>query len=218
MFVEIAVDLIIDRERGCLIAASKTGHIAHRNFFRAAAKSLLEPTFQVGSATQMAGHIGADAHFSLGWRCEMKVGIKTGHRMDLAERHLNLCGEIMQPVGRQIAKLVLNGPKFVDHTPGSSCLRDGDRFVEILASNVRRGEWRTWGRPSRHTPCRRFRYVPCSQLFSRRKVGISKTIAPENVHGRLPTGGVANCGLSDLRLCYCGTSYFRATRFIVHSR
>ena len=73
----------------------------------------------------------------------MKVGIKARYRVDLAEGHLNLRGKVMQPVGRQIAKLVLNGPKFVDHAQGSSCFRNGDKFVEILASNVRLGEWRT---------------------------------------------------------------------------
>jgi hypothetical protein len=93
----------------------------------------------------MARHIGADSDLSLGWRREMKMRIKTGHRVDLAERHLNSCGEVMQPVGRQIAKLVLNGPKFVDHAPGSSFFRNGDKFVEILASIVRLREWRTWG-------------------------------------------------------------------------
>jgi hypothetical protein len=47
----------------------------------------------------------------------MKVGIKTGHRMDLAEWYLNLRGEFMQPVGRQVSELMLNGPEFVDHAP-----------------------------------------------------------------------------------------------------
>src|SRR5277367_2708761 len=144
MFIEVAEDLIIDRERWCLIAASKAGDIAHGYLFLTpSTESLLQATFQAGSATQMARHIGADAHFGLGWRREMKVRIKTGYRMDLAEGHLNLRGKVMQPVGRQVAKLVLNGPKFVDHAQGSSCFRKGDKFVEILTSNVRLGEWRT---------------------------------------------------------------------------
>ena len=147
----------------------------------------------------------------------MKVGIKTSYRMDLTERHLNLCGKVTQPVGRQIAKLVLNGPEFVDHAQGSSCFRNGDKFVEILASNVRLGEWRTWGRKYRRTLSRRFRYVPCSQLFSRRKVGISKTIAPENAQGRLPTNGVANSGLPGLHRCYFSAAPLRAGRFILNS-
>jgi len=39
--------------------------------------------------------------------------------MDLAERYMNLDGEFLQPIGWQIAELMLNGPEFVDQATGS---------------------------------------------------------------------------------------------------
>jgi hypothetical protein len=38
--------------------------------------------------------------------------------MDLAKRHLNLGGEILQTIGRQVAELMLYGPEFVNQAPG----------------------------------------------------------------------------------------------------
>ena len=147
-FVEVAIDMIVDRESWRLVAAAETGDVTHSNLFRtASAESLVQPVFQVAAAAQMAGHIGADAHFSLGRRREMEVGIKTGYCMDLAERHLNLSGKILQPIGRQVTELMLYGPEFVDQAPGSPWFRIiMTSLSEILASNVPLGEWRTWGR------------------------------------------------------------------------
>ena len=124
MLVEVGVDPVIDRESGRMVAAPQAGHVTHRYIFRTiATEGLVQGAFQIGSASQMARHIGADTHFRLGRRREMKVGIETGYRMDLAERHLNLGGEFMQRVGWQIAELLLNGPEFVDQAPWSSCFR-----------------------------------------------------------------------------------------------
>src|SRR5258708_2225460 len=101
----------------------------------------------------MTSHVGADTHFSLGRRCEMEVGIETGYRVDMAKRHMNPCGELLQSINRQKAELVLNGPKFVDQAPRSPCFRMVTSLSGILTSKVRLGEWRTWGRkrqPSRY--------------------------------------------------------------------
>src|SRR5258708_38782201 len=101
----------------------------------------------------MTSHVGADTHFSLCRRCEMEGGIETGYRVDLAKRHMNPCGELLQSINRQKAELVLNGPKFVDQTPRSPCFRMVASLSGILTSKVRLGEWRTWGRkrqPSRY--------------------------------------------------------------------
>src|SRR5882724_4943808 len=120
MFINIAVDPIVDRQSGRLVAATETGHVTHRHVFRAASpESLVQATFKLGSAPQMARHIGADADFRLSRRREMKVWIKTGYRMNLAERHLNPGGEFLQQIGGQIAELMLNGPEFVDQATGS---------------------------------------------------------------------------------------------------
>src|SRR5258708_10383453 len=101
----------------------------------------------------MTSHVGADAHFSMGRRCEMEVGIETGYRVDLAKRHLNLCGELLQSINRQIAELGLNGPKFVDQAPRSPCFRMVTSLSGILTSKVHLGEWRTWGRKRQPSRC-----------------------------------------------------------------
>ena len=67
----------------------------------------------------MTRHIGANSYFSRSGRSEMEVRIKAGYRMDLAERHLDLGSEFLQPIGGQIAELMLNGPEFVDQATGS---------------------------------------------------------------------------------------------------
>src|SRR5258706_13067316 len=100
----------------------------------------------------MTSHVGADTHFSLGRRCEMEVGIETGYRVDLAKRHMNPCGELLQSINRQKAELVLNGPKFVDQAPRSPCFRMVTSLSGLLTSKVRLGEWRTWGRKSQPCP------------------------------------------------------------------
>ncbi len=120
MFIEVAVDPIIDRERGRLVASTETRNIPHSHFFGAAcAECLFQTAFKAGSAAQMARHIGADSYFGLCGRREMEVGIKTGYCMDLAKRHVNLDGEFLQPIGGQVAELMLNGPEFVDQATGS---------------------------------------------------------------------------------------------------
>lgn len=45
----------------------------------------------------------------------MKVGIKTGHRMDLAEGDINLPRQHLELLGGQVAELSLDGPQFVKH-------------------------------------------------------------------------------------------------------
>jgi hypothetical protein len=120
MFIEVAVDLVIDRERGRLVAATETGDVANSNIFVAvSSESFFNAALQVESSSQVTRHIGADTHFSLGWRCEMKVGIKTGYRMNLAKGYSNSGSEFLQPIGRQVAELMLNGPEFVDQATGS---------------------------------------------------------------------------------------------------
>ena len=120
MFIEVAVDPVIDGESGRLVAAAETRHIAHSHFFRATCvECLFQAALQAGSAAQVTRHIGADADFSLRGRSQMEVRIKAGNRMDLAERHVNLDGEFLQPIGGQVAELMLNGPEFVDQATGS---------------------------------------------------------------------------------------------------
>jgi len=82
----------------------------------------------------------------MGGRREMKVGIETCHGMDLAERHLDFRGEFLQPIGRQVAELMLNGPEFVDQARGSPWFPQNDEIGWNLNVCLRLGDWRTWGR------------------------------------------------------------------------
>src|SRR6266481_9258615 len=127
----------------------------------------------------MTSHVGADTHLSLGRRCEMEVGIETGYRVDLAKRHLNLCGELPQSIGRQIAELVLNGPKFVDQAPRSPCFRMMTSLSGILSSKFTFGNGELGPGSVSPAAVHRFQDVPSSPLISCQRVGISKTITPK---------------------------------------
>ena len=44
----------------------------------------------------------------------MKVRIEAGYRVNLADRHVDPCRESLQLVRRQVAKLLLDRPEFVE--------------------------------------------------------------------------------------------------------
>jgi hypothetical protein len=69
----------------------------------------------------------------------MKMWIEAGHGVDLAERYVNLGSEVLQPIGGQVAELMLNGPEFFDQAPGSFWFRMMSRLRGILTSKVRLG-------------------------------------------------------------------------------
>jgi hypothetical protein len=70
--------------------------------------------FQIGATTQVAAHVGADFDFGAGRRSQMKMGIKTGYGVNLADGNIDLRGQLPQLIGRQIPKLLLNRPEMVE--------------------------------------------------------------------------------------------------------
>jgi hypothetical protein len=81
------MDPIIDRQSRSGITAAQARNIANQNLLRwAADKELVKRFPQLNPATQVTRHVRTDPDIRLGRWFEVKVRIKTGYGMQLADR------------------------------------------------------------------------------------------------------------------------------------
>src|SRR5216683_514801 len=84
---DIRENVIVDGNRGRMIAAAQAGDVPNLHIFRS---RIGEATLQIGaqfaSAIEAAAHVRANANFGFGRRHEMKMGIKTRNAVDLIKR------------------------------------------------------------------------------------------------------------------------------------
>jgi hypothetical protein len=80
---------VIDRQSRSGITTAQARDIANQNFLRwAAGKGLVKRFPKLNRAAQVTGHVCTDPDIRLGRWLEVKVGIKTGYGMKLANRLL----------------------------------------------------------------------------------------------------------------------------------
>ncbi len=85
----IRENVIVDGNRGSVIAAAEAGDIANLHILRTRiGEAALEIGAQLASAIEMAAHVGTDANLRFGRRDEMKMGIETRDAVNLVERRL----------------------------------------------------------------------------------------------------------------------------------
>src|ERR1700737_4452412 len=109
--------MVIDRKRRRSVTASEARHVPNRYvILTLSGERLVEGLPNRAGASQMTAHISAHANIHFGWRLEVEVRVKTGDCMNLADRYLELPGQLVQLVGGQVAERRLDGPKFVKHT------------------------------------------------------------------------------------------------------
>src|ERR1017187_10231468 len=69
----------------------------------------------MGSAPQVARHIGTDAHIQFWWRSKSEVGIETDDGVNLAYGYFQALGHPVQLLGRKVPKLPLDGSELIEH-------------------------------------------------------------------------------------------------------
>src|SRR5216683_2644306 len=82
--VDVRQNVIVDGNRGSVVAASETGNVANLNVVGTRINEpALEAGAQLASAVEMAAHVGTDANFGFRRRREIKMGIETCDAVNL---------------------------------------------------------------------------------------------------------------------------------------
>jgi len=112
---DIRENVIVDGNRGRMIAAAQAGDVPNLHIFRS---RIGEATLQIGaqfaSAIEAAAHVRANANFGFGRRHEMKMGIKTRNAVDLIKRRLSALRKSFKFRFGEEAVAKLDGPKVVE--------------------------------------------------------------------------------------------------------
>jgi len=120
----IRIDHIVDRYGGSAIAAAQAGDFTNLHLCRARCrKSSFEVRSQFTRAVQVAAHVCANANIGARRRRQTKVGIETGHTMNLVKRRMGTAGKgfKLRTGKKSVAKL--DGPQVVEDHGASPCTK-----------------------------------------------------------------------------------------------
>lgn len=112
---DAAIDTVVHRERCRLVAAAKARDVADGDIVgTGSSEGLFQVCLEVRSATKVTAHVGAHLHLGTRWRREVKVRIKGGDSVYLANGNVDARGKLLKLIRRQVAKPLLDRPELIE--------------------------------------------------------------------------------------------------------